>query len=116
MRFKLKNNGYIEVSGIKNIVINVERAGVRDKPTIVWKHHKSGRWLKYRMSNPKKVLGGMSDRDIRAMLEMSTAVPFTKVWFSGKTCNVVSNVDKFEEVVGKCTARILNAFKGGVYG
>jgi hypothetical protein len=116
MRFKLKNNGYLEVSGIRNIVINVERDGVRTKPTTIWKRHKSGRWLKYKMSNPKKVLGGMSDVEIRAMLSMSTAVPFTRVWFSGKTCNVVTNENQFEDAVCASAARILNAFSGGLYG
>jgi hypothetical protein len=115
MRFKLKNGGQIEVSGIREIVVNVERNGIRQTPTSVWKRHKSGRWLKYEMNNQKKVLGGMDDRDMQVMISMSTGVPFVHVWFSGSVCNITTDVKIFEATVGKSVARLINAFKGGIY-
>jgi hypothetical protein len=94
MKFKLLNGGEIEISGIKNVVTNLTRNGVRQVPTTIWRRHKSGRWLKSDMNTPGKIDGGFSDREMRVFIDISTAIPITRVWSHGDTLNITTEFSR----------------------
>jgi hypothetical protein len=102
MKFKLANGGEIEISGIRKVVKNTVRGKLRQEPTQLWElafTKKGQRWLKYDMAKPIRPTAGMSDYEMKFMVNSATSMPHTRVWVHGDTCNLVEDVGIYEGIM-----------------